>query len=803
MTFGLQPGFGFNEPSVIVATQVIIIGTGDGLFVYNGSPALGTLAIAITSQAGADKYGNSYNAGITVDGLPMLVYSGTPAFGNLVVSIAPAAGTDEFGNPYPEGFGLSQGAIPGGLINAGTVGTAQITAGAITTALIAAGAVVAASIADGAITTAQIAAAAGILGTQLADATIGTAQIEDDAITGALIADGAVSTSQIADDSITNALMTDAAIETVNIADGAVTSEQIAAAAGILGSQLAADAGITASQVSFTAAEIGGVQVTLSATEPVSPHTGDLWYDTAAGNSLYEYNGTEWVAYQYGTSAIADSAITTALINTGAVTASQIADGTITATQIAADAAILGTQLADGTVTATQLESGAALANIGSGNITQDYLSGTITARTLGGITTTISGSEPASPNTGDIWIDSANGYQLNQWSGSAWVAITWTATDVIEAESVTAALIAANTITAGQIAAGTITATQIAAATITGALIAAGTITGSLIEAGTITSSLIAANAITTGLLAAGAVTAEQLAAGIVYAGIVDGTTIEGATLIATSSVDGSQITVATETGDFATIMFASGASGEVTAANLISQIVGSGESQTSLLSMFGPASSGDGRQVAISLSSATVSGEVLASGTLFFNTLAALAWGETGVNVQTGDGSIYDVARLTAVSPGQTIDSTSAVAVANLSFPNLAVNTTYRIHGEIYYTPNQSAGTGTFSFATTTGFTTFLLKCLEAAAPINTTGTAVSWGNGVIINTRTGTFVTSTFGTASRVLMIDGILITDSGDDDANSFELEAKCTASASDSFDILAGSWLELLPVIQTT
>ena len=62
---------------------------------------------------------------------------------------------------------------------------------------------------------------------------------------------------------------------------------------------------------------------------------------------------------------------------------------------------------------------------------------------------------------------------------------------------------IVANSITAAQIAAATITATQIAAGTITATQIAANTIT------------------------------AAQLAAGIVYAGIVDATTIRGANLI------------------------------------------------------------------------------------------------------------------------------------------------------------------------------------------------------------------------------------------------------------------------------
>jgi hypothetical protein len=66
--------------------------------------------------------------------------------------------------------------------------------------------------------------------------------------------------------------------------------------------------------------------ITFAATAPASPHTGDLWYDTANGNQVSQWNGSAWVAYQYGTAAI----------GTGAITASQIAANTITASQLAA-----------------------------------------------------------------------------------------------------------------------------------------------------------------------------------------------------------------------------------------------------------------------------------------------------------------------------------------------------------------------------------------------------------------------------------------------------------------------------------
>jgi hypothetical protein len=70
----------------------------------------------------------------------------------------------------------------------------------------------------------------------------------------------------------------------------------------------------------------GGITATFAATAPASPATGDLWYDTAAGLLLSQWDGSAWVPYQIGTGAIAN----------GAVTASQIAANTITAGQLAA-----------------------------------------------------------------------------------------------------------------------------------------------------------------------------------------------------------------------------------------------------------------------------------------------------------------------------------------------------------------------------------------------------------------------------------------------------------------------------------
>jgi hypothetical protein len=108
----------------------------------------------------------------------------------------------------------------------------------------------------------------------------------------------------------------------------------------------------------------------------------------------------------------------------------------------------------------------------------------------------TISSTAPATPNNGDIWINSTTGL-ISQWESGAWQPTTFNATDVIQA----------------------------------------GTIISSLIQAGTIVASNIAANTITGSNIAANTISAGELVSGIVVAGIVNATTITGAQFIATGT--------------------------------------------------------------------------------------------------------------------------------------------------------------------------------------------------------------------------------------------------------------------------
>lgn len=301
-------------------------------------------------QNGSAEFNNITLSGgslvIGAAGQGVFVYSGTPAFGNLIVSMASASGSDAFGNTYPTGFGVSVGAIPGTLINAGTIGTTQIANNAITTALIAAAAVATANIANGAVTTTQIAAAAGILGSQLS------------------------------------------------------------ASANISGSQLAAAAGITAGQVSFSARGIGGITTSVQSTAPAGAVTGDLWFDTSNNNKLNQFASGTWSPYTFGTNAITAGSITAALIAANTITASQIASGTITATQIAA-ATITGTLIAAGTITGTNIAAGTITAGLIAADA---IVAGLIAAGAIDGMTInaiTINGN---TISAADVLVSGTNG---------------------------------------------------------------------------------------------------------------------------------------------------------------------------------------------------------------------------------------------------------------------------------------------------------------------------------------------------------------------------------------------------------
>jgi hypothetical protein len=88
---------------------------------------------------------------------------------------------------------------------------------------------------------------------------------------------------------------------------------------------------------------------------------------------------------------------------------------------------------------------------------------------------------------SGDQWVNTSAGNQVNQWGAGAWNAITWNAHNVITAGSITATEIQAATITASQIAAGIVIAGVVDGTVIQGAtIIADGTSGEILVYSGT-----------------------------------------------------------------------------------------------------------------------------------------------------------------------------------------------------------------------------------------------------------------------------------------------------------------------------
>lgn len=113
----LQPG----SSNTIRARVIIVSGDGDGVFIYQGAPALGNSPIFWASPGLVDPFGNVLpaTAGIAESGVfqaentiitpaGIFFYSPSPGTGNLILSFAAAPGTDQFGNDYPRGTGLFQ-----------------------------------------------------------------------------------------------------------------------------------------------------------------------------------------------------------------------------------------------------------------------------------------------------------------------------------------------------------------------------------------------------------------------------------------------------------------------------------------------------------------------------------------------------------------------------------------------------------------------------------------------------------------------------------------------------------------------
>jgi hypothetical protein len=137
MPFGNAVGEGFNNGAIVVAEKVIVFGTGDGVFVYNGTPGLGNgpVFVAASPNTTVDPYGNAVDpvvqlgpasgAHISVDQfgelivfnsagqiamflqpslLTFSVYNPPAGLGQLAATFGNGVGPDNFGNAFEPGL---------------------------------------------------------------------------------------------------------------------------------------------------------------------------------------------------------------------------------------------------------------------------------------------------------------------------------------------------------------------------------------------------------------------------------------------------------------------------------------------------------------------------------------------------------------------------------------------------------------------------------------------------------------------------------------------------------------------------
>jgi hypothetical protein len=155
--------------------------------------------------------------------------------------------------------------------------------------------------------------------------------------------------------------------------------------------------------------------------------------------------------------------------------------------------------------------------------------------------------------------------------------------------------------------------------------------------------------------------------------------------------------------------------------------------------------------------------------------------------------DGNTYDTGRLTKiVTTNQTVNSLTPAAINQIGTIALGA-ATYKFRAELHYGPNQMAGTAIFAFATVGTVSASRFTCIETTVPAAGSA-AASFGDGAVINTA-GTFTSSTFGAADRVLVIEGSFTMGT----TGSITLNAACSVAA-DTYVIRSyTSFLELFPI----
>lgn len=218
--------------------------------------------------------------------------------------------------------------------NYAKIDLSNIENGCITTAMIGTGVVGTAQIADGSITDAKI---VGLTANKLTAGTIDASDIEVINLNCANLTVGTINGQQIANNAIDWDKLNSQVSGTINNAN---TNANQALEDALEAMQEAQSAANAAQSAQTTA---NGKNTVIYATAQPSTSgrkTNDIWFDTDDGNKMYYFNGTSWVAAQFGTNAIKSASITNALIADAAINNAKISNldaGKITSGYLSSD----------------------------------------------------------------------------------------------------------------------------------------------------------------------------------------------------------------------------------------------------------------------------------------------------------------------------------------------------------------------------------------------------------------------------------------------------------------------------------
>lgn len=490
-------------------------------------------------------------------------------------------------------------------------------------------------------------------------ARIDLANIKDGCITNAMIGEGVIESAQIADGSITDAKIVtltankltagriDASdIEVVNlncanltvgtingkqITNGAIDWDKLASQVGNTinnadenASQALEDALKAYQEAQKANSAAGTAQSTANGKNTViyansqpstsGRKTNDVWFDTDDSYKMYYFNGTAWVAAQFGTNAIKNASITTALIADAAINNAKIANldaGKITSGYISSDRIQAGSIVIgklDGntqnTITtansnASKALSDAAAASSKAGTAQSTADSALSKANTANSNANTalksiniqdtrdtdeqplyyfrnypkrtvrelkycksvgLSGERYCELETTVPWGDKSGGYptQIARLSISKKEYTRYGTSDTTWSEWVSLDVVIANWcynndktyINGGKIYTGTVNAAQIAANAIIAGKIAANAVTTANLQADCVNADKIAAKAINAEHINGAIITSDKIVAGAITGDKIAARTID-ATKIVANTITAAEIKAGTITGD------------------------------------------------------------------------------------------------------------------------------------------------------------------------------------------------------------------------------------------------------------